>query len=263
MQLPVGSRTLADVVGCRDHYSFMINGERLFVFSGEFHYWRLPVPELWKDLLEKVKAAGFNAFSIYNHWGFHEATPGVVDFETGSHNFTSIMTLAKELGLYMIVRPGPYVNAETNAGGFPLWLTTGAYGKLQTDDPRYTAAWKPYWSKVSQIIKPHLITNGGNVIMFQIENELGGQWKNIEKRIDNPPVQNYMQELEDAARENDIDVPLTHNAPNMVSLRMVSRWKTALTVFSSATHGQKTSPMLQAMSMSSVWTATHHAGVAT
>jgi beta-galactosidase GanA len=149
-----------------------VNGERLFVFSGEFHYWRYPVPELWKDLLEKIKAAGFNAFSIYNSWAYHEATPGHLDFQSGAHNFTSIMDMAKDLGLFMIIRPGPYVNAESNAGGFPLWLTTGAYGELQTDDPKYTAAWKPYWQKVAELTKPHLITNGGNVILFQVSGNM-------------------------------------------------------------------------------------------
>ncbi|KAK7961878.1 beta-galactosidase B [Apiospora aurea] len=198
-----------------DHHSFMINGERLFVFSGEFHYWRYPVPELWRDLLEKIRAAGFNAFSIYNHWGYHNPKPGVLDFETGAHNFTSIMTLAKELGMYMIIRPGPYVNAEANAGGFPLWVTTGAYGELRDNEPRYTEAWKPYMSEISRIIAPHLVTNGGNVVLFQIENELGNQWTDIANRTDNGPVQEYMQLLEQTARDNGIDVPLTHNLPNM------------------------------------------------
>ncbi|KAK8075556.1 family 35 glycoside hydrolase [Apiospora hydei] len=211
---PVHNNGLNKVVEW-DHHSFMINGERLFVFSGEFHYWRYPVPELWRDLLEKIRAAGFNAFSIYNHWGYHNPKPGVLDFETGAHNFTSIMTLAKELGMYMIIRPGPYVNAEANAGGFPLWVTTGAYGELRDNDPRYTEAWKPYMSEISRIIAPHLVTNGGNVVLFQIENELGNQWTDIANRTDNVPVQEYMQLLEQTARENGIDVPLTHNLPNM------------------------------------------------
>ncbi|KZL72031.1 beta-galactosidase B (glycosyl hydrolase family 35) [Colletotrichum tofieldiae] len=211
---PIHDNGLNEVVQW-DHHSYIVNGERLFVFSGEFHYWRIPVPELWRDLLEKVKAAGFNAFSIYNHWGYHNPTPGVLDFDTGAHNFTSIMTVAKELGIYLIIRPGPYVNAETNAGGFPLWLTTGEYGSLRNDDPRYTEAWTPYWSEISKIITPHLVTNGGNVLMFQIENELNGQWKDIPNRVLNPPIANYMQLLQDSARENGIDVPLAHNAPNM------------------------------------------------
>ena len=193
----------------------MVNGKRLFIFSGEFHPWRFPVPGLWRDLLEKVKAAGFNTFSIYNSWGYHSSSPNVLDFSSGAHNFTSIMTLAKELGMYVIIRPGPYVNAEANAGGFPLWLTTGEYGSLRNDDERYTRAWKPYWAEISRIIDPHLVTNGGNVIMFQIENELNGQWSNIGQRTVNPAIANYMQLLQDSARENGIDVPLSHNAPNM------------------------------------------------
>src|SRR6186713_1253173 len=70
-----------------------------------------------------------------------------------------------------IVRPGPYVNAEANAGGFPLWLTTGAYGELRDDDPRYAAAWQPYFSNYSAITSKHLVTNNGNTLVYQIENE--------------------------------------------------------------------------------------------
>ncbi|TRX89656.1 hypothetical protein FHL15_009406 [Xylaria flabelliformis] len=157
----------------------------------------------------------FNAFSIYNHWGYHNPLPGVLDFESGAHNFTKIMTLAKDLGMYMIIRPGPYINAEANAGGFPLWVTTGAYGGLRDNDPRYTEAWKPYMTEISKIIAPHLITNGGNVILFQVENELGNQWLNVATKTPNLPVQEYMELLEKNARENGINVPLTHNAPNM------------------------------------------------
>ncbi|KAH6951533.1 glycoside hydrolase superfamily [Fusarium avenaceum] len=211
--VPIQDNGLTNIVQWDDH-SYLINGERIFLFSGEFHYWRLPVPELWRDLLEKIKAAGFTAFSIYNSWGYHEASPGVLDFENGAHDFISIMTLAKELGLYLLIRPGPYVNAEANAGGFPLWVTTGEYGKLRNDDPRFTKAWSKYWTEISKIIEPHLITNGGNVAMFQIENELGGQWKNDDKRILNEPTANYMQLLKESARDAGIDVPVFHNAPN-------------------------------------------------
>jgi hypothetical protein len=125
------------------------------------------------------------------------------------------MTLAKELGMYLIFRPGPYVNAEANAGGFPLWLTTGEYGALRDDDDRYTAAWEPFMEAIAKIAEPHLVTNGGNVLMFQIENELNGQWKDIPNKVLNPPIANYMQMLQDSARENGIDIPLAHNAPNM------------------------------------------------
>jgi beta-galactosidase GanA len=126
------------------------------------------VPELWEDLLQKIKAAGFNSFSIYSNWAYHAPSPTTLDFTSGSRNFSSIFDLAKKIGLYVLYRPGPYVNAETNAGGFPLWLTTGAYGTLRNNDTRYTAAWKPYMSEISKIVAPYLVSNGGNVIAFQV-----------------------------------------------------------------------------------------------
>ncbi|RYP74313.1 hypothetical protein DL770_007623 [Monosporascus sp. CRB-9-2] len=211
---PVHDNGLTDIVQW-DHYSFFVNGQRLFVFSGELHYWRYPVPELWRDLLEKVRAAGFNAFSIYNHWGWHNPVPGVLDFESGAHDFTTLLTLAKELGMYVIIRPGPYINAEANAGGFPLWVTTGAYGGLRDNDPRYTEAWTPYMTEMAKVVKPHLITNGGNAILYQIENEYSEQWLDIKNRFDNVPVQEYFELMKHNAWDNGIDVPLMHNAPNM------------------------------------------------
>jgi hypothetical protein len=80
------------------------------------------VPELWQDLLLKIKAAGFNAFSLYAHWGYHNSSPGVLDFSSGAHDLTPILTYAKDIGLYVLFRLGPYVNAQANAGGLPLGL---------------------------------------------------------------------------------------------------------------------------------------------
>lgn len=115
-----------------------------------------------------------------------------------------------------------------------MWLTTGAYGTLRNTDSRmlkhyplnlfskhtyfyigYTAAWTPFFSKVSKIISEHLITNGGNVILYQIENEFGSQWTSVSKKIPNLDAENYMALLEACARENGIDIPLMANAPNM------------------------------------------------
>ncbi|KAF2197877.1 hypothetical protein GQ43DRAFT_443847 [Delitschia confertaspora ATCC 74209] len=214
---PVHDNGLNDVVQW-DHYSFKVNGKRLFVFSGELHYWRIPVPSVWRDLLEKIKAAGFTAYAFYGNWAWHSASDGTLDFETGAHNFESLLTIAKEVGLYVIVRPGPYVNAEANAGGFPLWLTTGAYGKLRTDDPKYTKAWKPYFEKFSEITSKHLVTNGGNAIVYQMENEYGDQWEgNPTDKVPNESANKYMTELQETARANGIDIPVIHNDPNMYS----------------------------------------------
>ncbi|KAK4569364.1 hypothetical protein LTR86_003127 [Recurvomyces mirabilis] len=201
-----------------DHYSLKVNGERLFFWSGEFHYWRIPVPELWRDIMEKIKAAGFNAFSIYVHWGFHSSAPGQLDFETGAHNFSRIFDLAEELGLYMLVRPGPYINAETTAGGFPGWLLTGEYGaSLRDNGTKYTGAWTPYWAAVSKMVAEHSVTKGGPVLLQQIENEYGEQWTNVAKRTPNETAIAYMELLEKATRDAGVDLPFLNNNPNLGS----------------------------------------------
>lgn len=154
--------------------------------------------------------------AFYGSWAWHSANNQTLDFETGAHRFELLLEIAKRVGLYVIVRPGPYVNAEANAGGFPLWLTTGAYGKLRDDDPRYTAAWGPFFKEFSTITSKHLVTKGGNVFVYQIENEYGEQWKgSASNKIPNHYAGRYMAALEASARENGIDVPLIHNDPNM------------------------------------------------
>lgn len=208
-----------------DHYSFHINNQRIFVFSGEFHYWRIPVPGLWRDILEKIKAAGFTAFAFYSSWGYHAPNNHTLDFTTGAHDFTPLYELAKELGLYIIVRPGPYVNAEASAGGFPLWLTTGEYGTLRNNDTRYTKAWTPYFTKLSEITSKHQVTGGGNTLVYQIENEYGSQWEGwASERQPNEDAIAYMELLEANARANGITVPLTSNDPNMNSHSWGSDW---------------------------------------
>lgn len=107
------------------------------------------------------------------------------------------------------------MNAEATAGGFPGWLTTGAYGTLRNNDTRYTEAWTPYFTKMSEIVAQHQVSNGGNVFIYQIENEYGDQWKNVAAKTPNPSAISYMELLESCARNAGIDVPLIHNNPNM------------------------------------------------
>ncbi|KAL4809325.1 glycoside hydrolase superfamily [Aspergillus unguis] len=224
---PVHDNGLSEVVQW-DHYSFYVHGQRFFLFSGEFHYWRIPVPALWRDILEKVKALGFTGFAFYSSWAYHAPNNHTVDFSTGARNIKHIFDLAEELGMYIIVRPGPYVNAEASAGGFPLWLTTGAYGSTRNDDPRYTAAWKPYFSKVSEITSRYQVTDGHNTLIYQIENEYGQQW--IGDPVDrdlNETAAAYMDLLKATARENGIKVPLTANDPNMGSKSWGNDWSDA------------------------------------
>lgn len=120
-----------------DHYTFEVNGKRLFIFAGEMHYWRLPVPEMWEDILQKIKAAGCNAFTFYGNWAYHAPTPSTIDFASGAHNFTRLFDLAREIGLYVLVRPGPYVNAEANV---PLTTFSLSYDNVGLTGSRAVAS---------------------------------------------------------------------------------------------------------------------------
>src|SRR5207237_10375743 len=104
-----------------DKYSLTIDGHRVLIEAAEFHYFRLPSPDLWRDILQKYKAGGFNAVSVYFDWAYHSPKPGVYDF-TGVRDVDRFLRTAEQAGLYVIARPGPYINAETTGGGVPGWL---------------------------------------------------------------------------------------------------------------------------------------------
>ncbi|KAI3004067.1 CAZyme family GH35 [Aspergillus niger] len=193
-----------------DEYSLLINGERAFINAAEFHYQRLPVPEMWLDVLQKLKANGFNTISVYFFWSYHSASKDAYDFETGAHNIQRLFDMAKQAGLWVIARLGPYVNAQTNAGGLALWGSDGSMGKLRTSDEAYHQAWLPYMRKVGQIIAANQITRGGPVILCQVENEL--QETTHEP---NNTLVTYMEQLEAVIRDAGITVPTTHNEKGM------------------------------------------------
>jgi len=183
-----------------DHSSLLIDGQRTFIWSGEFHYWRLPSPDLWRDVLEKMKAGGFNATSIYFDWGFHSPRPGVYDF-SGIRDVDKLLDIADEVGIFVIARPGPYINAETDSGGFPGYLDTQA-GHARSSAADYTAAYREWLHAIDPILARHQLTQGnGPIIAVQAENEYTfGQ-------LD--PV--YMQDIQDTMRADGITVPTTHN----------------------------------------------------
>ncbi|WP_241911148.1 beta-galactosidase [Streptomyces sp. DH-12] len=184
-----------------DDKSLTIDGERLTVWSGEFHYWRLPSPDQWRDVLQKLKASGFNAVSLYFFWGYHSSEPGSYDF-SGVRDIDRLLTMAEEEGLYVIARPGPYINAEAGMGGLPAYMTTYA-GEERTADPQNLAADLEWLEAVNAVISEHQITDGGgSVIAYQVENE----------QIDNAPKHvEYIEKLQAAVKEHGITVPLFHN----------------------------------------------------
>lgn len=210
---PIRDTGLGDRTVQWDHYSLIYNGERVFSFGGEFHPFRLPVPEMWVDVMEKIKAMGLNTVSFYSHWGYHAPRNNTLDLETGAHDIERIYQIAKELGLFVHARPGPYINAGTSAGGMPLWLTTGEYGDLRNNDTVFTAAWRPYMTKVEEITAPYQVTHNGTAILYQIENEFNQQWINVEEKIPKPVPIVYMKTLFANAQSNGIVIPMTHNMP--------------------------------------------------
>ncbi|KAI4627637.1 uncharacterized protein J4E87_004201 [Alternaria ethzedia] len=183
-----------------DNGSLMVNGERIMVMSGEF------LPELWLDVFQKFKANGMNTVSIYFFWSYHSASKGKYDFTTPGKDIQRLFDMAKEAGLYVIARPGPYCNAETNGGGFALWTSDGSGGKYRTSDETYRQAWSEWIAEVGEIIAKNQITNGGPVILAQVENEL--QQTRYEA---NNTLVIYMEQLKTAFKEAGIIVPLSHN----------------------------------------------------
>ncbi|KDQ12662.1 glycoside hydrolase family 35 protein [Botryobasidium botryosum FD-172 SS1] len=200
----LNSNGLTDLVQW-DGYSLVIKGQRVYLWSGEFHTWRLPVPDLWPDILQKVKAAGLNAISIYVHWGLSHPSRNTLDFG-GYRALQPLFDAAKDAGLWVVVRPGPYINAETTAGGIPHWVTTEVHGHLRTNDTDYHDTWVPYIKAISEVTRGNQITKGGPVIAVQVENEY------IQADSPGQPGKaKYMAEVEQAFRANGIVVPLTFN----------------------------------------------------
>lgn len=181
----------------------MINGERLLVFSGEFHPFRLPVPSLWLDIFQKIKAAGFNAVSFYAHWALLEGKQG--DFQAqGVFDFEPFFEAAKTAGVYLIARPGPYINAEATGGGFPGWIQR-LPGHVRWRTSYFLNASENYINHIGPIVANAQITNGGPVILVQPENE----YSHVATGFSLDPY--YMQDIEDYYRQTGIVMPFISN----------------------------------------------------
>jgi hypothetical protein len=185
-----------------DPYSLTVGGKRVVIWSGEIHPFRLPDPALWRDVIQKMKALGFNGVSFYFDWAYHSPAPGVYDF-SGVRNVERALEIAEEEGMYVIARTGPYVNAELSGGGFPGWMFRNR-AEARTDDPAYLAAVDEWMTQIDAIVARHQVTTGGGtVIAYQIENELG--------KVE-PKHARQMEHLAAKARADGITVPFFHNA---------------------------------------------------
>ena len=168
--------------------TFLLNGEPFIVKAAEVHYPRIPRP-YWEHRIQMCKALGMNAVCIYIFWNIHEQKEGQFDF-TGNNDVAEFCRIAQKNGMYVIVRPGPYVCAEWEMGGLPWWLLKKKDIKLRERDPYFMERVKTFEEKVGEQLKPLTIQNGGPIIMIQVENEYGSYGE------DKP----YVSEIRDCLR---------------------------------------------------------------
>lgn len=179
-----------------DSVHFLLDGKPFQIISGEMHYARIP-HEYWRHRIQMAKAMGCNTIATYVFWNYHETKEGVFDFETENRNLAEYLQIAKEEGMWVLLRPGPYVCAEWDLGGFPPYLLSIPDIKFRCMDSRYMAAVERYVKNLSAVLKPYLITNGGPVIMVQVENEYGSYGND----------RNYMYAMKDLWVAQGLDVP--------------------------------------------------------
>lgn len=154
-----------------DSTHFLIDGRPLQIISGEMHYARVP-REYWRDRMKKARAMGLNAITTYVFWNLHEPTPGVFDF-SGQNDVAEYIRIAQQEGLYVILRPGPYICSEWDLGGLPAWLLADPAITLRSADPKFLAAADAYMQRVGRELAPLQYTRGGPIIAVQVENEYG------------------------------------------------------------------------------------------
>lgn len=193
---------LQDIVTWDEHTLF-INGERIMLFMGEVHPYRMPSTSLYLDIFQKIKAMGFNAVSFCSFWAVHEPKRGEIHFD-GFRDIQPFFDAAMAAGVYLLARIGPYMNAETTAGSFPGWATTVA-GVWRTSDPNVMDAYQLWMKEMGARVAANQITHGGPVIMFQAENE----YTNYAPGFSEDFV--YEESLLQTIRDSGIIVPITHN----------------------------------------------------
>ncbi len=151
--------------------AFLLDGKPLQIISGEIHYPRVH-KEAWRQRLKMAKAMGLNTVSTYVFWNLHEPLKGQYDF-TGNNNVAEFVRIAQEEGLWVILRPSPYVCAEWEFGGYPFWLQKEKGLIVRSKETQYLEAYRNYINAVGKQLAPLQINHGGNILMVQIENEYG------------------------------------------------------------------------------------------
>ena len=184
-----------------ENSQFLLDGKPFQMICGEMHPARIP-PEYWRHRIRMAKAMGLNTIAIYVFWNAHEREEGKYDFPTGSRNIGKFLRIAREEGMWINLRPGPYCCGEWDLGGIPTYLLRYPDIKFRTiRDARYTKAVANYFHELAKVVRPQLAENGGPILIVQIENEYGSY-----PRRDH----DYMVWLRDLWVKEGVQGPLLH-----------------------------------------------------
>jgi len=185
---------------------FMYDGKAVQIHSGEMHFARIP-RQYWRHRLQMLKAMGLNTVATYVFWNYHETAPGVWDFKTGNHDIAAFIRTAQEVGLFVILRPGPYACAEWEFGGYPWWLEKDTGLVIRTYNQPFLDSCNTYIRHLAAQVKDLQITHGGPIIMVQAENEFGSY---VAQRKDIPAEQHtrYKLAIEGLLKQAGFDIPL-------------------------------------------------------
>ncbi|MEK5379236.1 glycoside hydrolase family 35 protein [Niallia sp. FSL W8-0635] len=175
---------------------FLLNGEEFKIISGAVHYFRV-VPEYWEHSLFNLKALGCNTVETYIPWNLHEPQEGTYNFE-GIANIENFVKTAEKLGLYVILRPSPYICAEWEFGGLPAWLLKDPSIRIRSSSSNFLTKVDSYYQSLFEVIRPLQVTHGGPVIMMQVENEYGSFGNDKQ----------YLKRLKELMVKHGADVPL-------------------------------------------------------
>ncbi len=175
---------------------FLLDGKPLQIISGEMHPARIP-REYWRQRIQMAKAMGCNAIAAYIFWNYLETKEGQFDLSTGNKNVAEFIRICKEEGMWVLLRPGPYVCAEWDFGGLPSYLLKIPDIKIRCMDTRYMAAVTRYITRLAKEVAPLQCTNGGPIVMVQIENEYGSYGND----------KAYLEALRNLWLKNGINVP--------------------------------------------------------
>lgn len=209
--LPAASRASSPVAPARAHSfaihdgKFLLDGKPFVIISGELHYPRIP-RAYWRHRLKMAKAMGLNAITTYVFWNWHEPEKGKFRF-TGDADLVQFLKIAQEEGLYVILRPGPYVCAEWEFGGFPYWLLNEKGLVVRSRDEKFLQYTERYFMEIGKRCAPLQADRGGNLLMVQVENEYGSYGSD---KI-------YMGRIRDMLRKAGFTVPLfTADGPSQM-----------------------------------------------